>query len=252
MKKLIIILLSISFFSINSKEIKAENLIDAEQDLINKIKIMKKENKKAIFSLVNKDTMRMEGYIKENSYNDYLKVINNDIKTLIVNSGGGDTTNGVKIGLDIFKRKLTVIVEGVAMSSAANYIFLAGQKKIIKMGAVGFHGNTQSSNRKTDFDNLKKELQSKYKITDEDFNQMKNKAFETEKLETNFNNEIGISQKFFDMPQEEVKCLENNLKFELDFFVPSNSTMEKFGIKNIEGQSDINFAEKLGIKVIYF
>jgi hypothetical protein len=253
MKKLIVILLSGWFVTINSSEIYAETLSKSnEQALVNKIIEMKKEQKRASFSLLNKDTLKMDGYIQEGSYNDYLKAINNSIKTLIVNSGGGDTNNGIKIGMDIFKRNLTVVVEGIAMSSAANYIFLAGKKKIIKTGAIGFHGNAQATNKKTNFDSLKKELQSKYKITDEYFNQIKNQTLETEELEKKFYNEIGISQKFFDMTQEDGKGLESKLNFDFDFLIPSTATMEKFGIKNVEGKSDINFAEQLGIKVIYF
>jgi hypothetical protein len=80
---------------------------------------------------------------------------------LVINCLGGDTYSGVKMGLDIQKRKLNVIVEGLAVSSAANYLFLAGEEKIIKNGVVGFHGNAQALLKK----NSRKQLNWKKNFT---------------------------------------------------------------------------------------
>ena len=86
------------------------------------------------------------GDISEASYKIFQQTISNynssDISKIIINSGGGDTIYGRKIGKFIFDNKLDVQVDTMCFSSCANYIFTAGKNKIInKDSYVGWHGN---------------------------------------------------------------------------------------------------------------
>lgn len=66
-------------------------------------------------------------------------------KIIIFYSGGGLTPQALRMGLWIESMGLDVEVQSVCASSCANYLFLAGKKKIITAGIVGFHGIPSSN-----------------------------------------------------------------------------------------------------------
>ena len=223
------------------------------KELAEKILKLKKEKKPGQFTRINKNILKFEGYIVRNSYPEYLKNIDNDVKVLVINCLGGDTSSGVKMGLDIQKRGLKVIVEGLAVSSGANYLFLAGNEKIIKNGIVGFHGNAQALLKQAGgFESIKKEMKEKYKMSDKDFETFKKEQQETIKLEKEFYKKLAIPQQLFDITQTESMGLAPELKEKFDFLLPSVAKMKKFNIKNVSGEQNIPLAEAVGIKVIYW
>ena len=66
------------------------------------------------------------------------------IRTVHIDSGGGVTTEGIKLGEWMFERKVDVVVENLCFSSCANYVFTAGKNKTIKSDSiVGWHGSEQ-------------------------------------------------------------------------------------------------------------
>jgi len=218
-----------------------------------KILKLKKEKTPGQFIRINKNILKLEGYIVRNSYPEYLKNIDSDVKILVINCLGGDTYSGVKMGIDIQKRELKVIVEGLAVSSAANYLFLAGKEKIIKNGVVGFHGNAQALLKQAGgFDGMKKEMQEKYKMSKKDFETFEKEQQETIKLEKEFYKTLDIPQQLFDITQTEGFGLTAELIGDLDFLLPSLVTMKKFNIKSVSGEQNIPLAEAIGIKVIYY
>lgn len=223
------------------------------EELAAKILKLKKEKTPGQFTRINKNILKFEGYIVRNSYQEYLKNIDSDVKVLVINCLGGDTYSGVKMGIDIQKRELKVIVEGLAVSSAANYLFLAGKEKIIKNGVVGFHGNAQALLKHAGgFDSMKKEMKEKYKMSEKDFETFKKEIQETIVLEQEFYKKLDIPQQLFDITQTENIGLAPELKEKFDFLLPSLITMNKFNIKNVSGEQNIPLAEAVGIKVIYW
>ena len=89
----------------------------------------------------NEQTLRVTGKIKKGSFSLLKKMFNNNIKNIILNSEGGDAFEGIKIADFIVKNNINVIVDGQCMSACANYIFIFGNKKIIKNNSiVCFHG----------------------------------------------------------------------------------------------------------------
>jgi len=66
------------------------------------------------------------------------------IDTLVVDSAGGEIVIGMDFGYWLLERGLDVTVDGVCLSSCANYVFTAGRSKTILPGSVvGWHGSAE-------------------------------------------------------------------------------------------------------------
>jgi hypothetical protein len=66
------------------------------------------------------------------------------LDTLVVDSAGGEIVVGMDFGNWVIERQLNVVVDGVCLSSCANYIFTAGRKKSILPGSVvAWHGSAR-------------------------------------------------------------------------------------------------------------
>lgn len=64
------------------------------------------------------------------------------IRTLVIDSPGGDVSAGIALGRWIYHNGINVEVAGQCLSSCANYVFPAGRHKRIRDGAVvAWHGN---------------------------------------------------------------------------------------------------------------
>ena len=60
---------------------------------------------------------------------------------LFMNSVGGDVEAGLAIARSVLKNDMDVVVDGICLSSCANYLFLAGRTKtVLPLALVGFHG----------------------------------------------------------------------------------------------------------------
>lgn len=65
---------------------------------------------------------------------------------LRIQSTGGVVEQGLDLGSWLHANKLDVKVTGYCLSSCANYVFTAGQRKIVGNGAlIGFHGGISSA-----------------------------------------------------------------------------------------------------------
>ncbi len=88
-----------------------------------------------------------EGFIGMDSYAEFLRISRehqNEITTIVVDSGGGYTEEARKIGTWIHEHQIDVVVENLCFSSCANYIFTAAINKTIKADSiVGWHGSEQ-------------------------------------------------------------------------------------------------------------
>ena len=69
------------------------------------------------------------------------------LKRLIVTSPGGDAKAGIRLGYWVHAQKLDIEVAQLCMSTCANYVFVAGEKKTIQPGAlVVWHGSAEQEN----------------------------------------------------------------------------------------------------------
>ena len=94
-------------------------------------------------------TIIFDGDIEDSTYRDFLVAVRgkeDQITAIRINSSGGITDHGIRIGEWIFDHGLDVIVDELCFSSCANYIFPAGKNKIIEKDAiVGWHGSEQQN-----------------------------------------------------------------------------------------------------------
>jgi len=83
------------------------------------------------------DTVVYRGRLTDNGL-DALRNVGNDpaIRTLLIDSTGGDFVTGMNFGNWVVGRELDVTVDRICLSSCANYIFPAAGKKNILPGAV--------------------------------------------------------------------------------------------------------------------
>jgi len=96
--------------------------------------------------IVSSDTLKFKAYTSIANAKKAITLIRNNktpIKTIIVNSNGGDVKGGMLLGRFIYKNKLNLIVNKNCFSSCANYLFTAAYiKDINKDSEVGWHGGS--------------------------------------------------------------------------------------------------------------
>ena len=80
---------------------------------------------------ISKNTLSFIGTINEDELDKFKEVFSEDITRIIVDSGGGRTIVGFRIGQLISLRDIEVVVKGRCMSSCANYIFAGAKKRTI-------------------------------------------------------------------------------------------------------------------------
>lgn len=95
------------------------------------------------------DQIYYDGYISKEGIlkvEQALKHSASNIQWLNITSKGGDIKLGMALGLLVFNNQLNIRVEEYCLSSCANYIFTAGNRKELgKHGLIGFHGGASST-----------------------------------------------------------------------------------------------------------
>ena len=181
---------------------------------------------------ISSDTLSFKGSINEDELEKFNQIFNSNIKNIIVDSGGGLTDAGLSIGEIIANSNVNIEVQGVCMSSCANYIFTAGKNKIINKGVVGFHGNMtayastmtrEESNKQSMDSGASEEEANKF------YDQLINEFIPREKA---FFKKLSISQELFDRTQRADKGMVSGVYVLL---LPKPSTFIKYGILNVQG-----------------
>ncbi|WP_139308767.1 hypothetical protein [Pantoea sp. 1.19] len=93
------------------------------------------------------DAISMDGHLSYRSLKDFARLLknNSEVNTFKISSQGGVTVIGLCFAELIKMRNMDVDIVGEVFSSAANYIFVAGNKKFLhKHSVVGFHGGEAS------------------------------------------------------------------------------------------------------------
>ncbi len=126
----------------------------------------------------------------------FAEIAGRNIRRLIITSSGGEVAAGIELGRWVFKNNIVVIVSGYCFSSCANYVFIAGRKKIIQPGSlVAWHGNYHHLQATGLWrDNIK----SRMKRTNEDLTiataMISKQVSKLVNLEKDFFNMVGVNQ----------------------------------------------------------
>ena len=178
---------------------------------------------------VNNGQLYFKGDITESSLNHALTAINNykgTIRTMTVNSLGGDIIPAMQLGRWVFDNKIKLTVNRFCVSSCANYLFTAAESVHINKNAVLiWHGGA-----------TQKSLLPK-KHTSKDL-----EAFNHDiKIEKQFFEHIGVKEKItvygqlndFSVMENTPECVKASDKGVLQGWTYSIEDLKKFGVDSI-------------------
>lgn len=185
---------------------------------------------------INESTIKFEGEITFEEYENYLAIISDNDRVMILNSEGGFTGAGVDIGLDMLSRDLTVIVRNECLSSCANYLFLAAEKKVIDNGYVGFHGSN-TEYEKNDLENDVEEMKND-RLSEHEISNYVSLISEISSKEKEFFDKVGVDPRLFEISRLDDKGARDGNVY--DFLALSLRAFSEYGIDNVSGVVNIN------------
>jgi hypothetical protein len=157
------------------------------------------------------------------------------IDTLVINSQGGEVRAAVRLANWVLDRGLDVRVDRTCMSSCANYVFVAGKKKILEPGALLlWHGGANQRNfrefRSQYESALARRAEGSATATDDALLASESIAYgnqrETADVQRQFYTRIGVDEKFLLIGQEPVA-------FDTTMWSVTPSTLARFKIKDV-------------------
>jgi hypothetical protein len=183
------------------------------------------------------DAISFSGTIEKDELQRFLAVYQATDKKLVVDSGGGNMDAALHIAL-ILEGKVDVVVKGLCASSCANYFFIAGRRKVIERGIVGYHGDWKAMVSSQGF------KEGVAQIAPEIRKPLLSYHTNMVELETAFLARAGVSQELFDMTQKE------NDDGLYDIYLPGPESFAKYGFRNVVGQQDLELLKQYpGVRV---
>ncbi|MBL8513484.1 MAG: hypothetical protein JNJ55_05800 [Betaproteobacteria bacterium] len=92
------------------------------------------------------ETLSLAGIIAAGDAQEFEIALRAGTKRVVLNSGGGDALECMKIAKTIHARQLDIVVDGLCASGCANYLFVAAAKKTVRpWSLVVLHGGTSFS-----------------------------------------------------------------------------------------------------------
>jgi hypothetical protein len=76
---------------------------------------------------------------------EFVRLLDKGTKTVVVNSGGGDSIAAMEIGREIRKRNLQVVVQRACLAACAHFIFLAARERRVEPLSLVIFQTTASS-----------------------------------------------------------------------------------------------------------
>jgi hypothetical protein len=158
-----------------------------------------------------------------------------DIKEIIIFSQGGEVGASIKLGQWVYKKNLDVVVRTMCYSGCANYVFVAGRKKILEPDAfVAWHGDVEQKDfrelaRKYEEISSRKE-KSKISKTDQLFLETNKNKYRTIKVlgrsQAELYSKLKLNSEFGRIGQEPVN-------YPSDGWILTKKAMAHFGILNV-------------------
>lgn len=192
-------------------------------------------NESGQWTRLDERTVALTGNIDSGSLFKFELVFDDEVETVVLNSGGGYTHEALQIGRVLKVAKVDVVVDGICLSSCANYLFTAGRRKTIRDGVVGFHGNTRASVGREGVDAFIEDLPS-------ELGEAEREAYRAELEQTlvwehAFFADLGIDQTLFERTQRADKGMDDGEVYA--FLLPTPATFERYGIRNVNGKQSM-------------
>jgi hypothetical protein len=188
------------------------------------------------------NTLTVNGAITPQVADEFINALNDHITTVVISSGGGDSPSAIRMGREIHKRNLRLVVSKACMSACAHFIFLAAQRRQVHSDSLVVFHNTQTSVSRLAANALTPESAEFRAAVD-------GRA----RIEQAFYRELGLKLEFLLQPQVEVRtqCFRyahdsmgaadltgsvNDIQFKSDYvgWIPRPEYLESMGI-HVEG-----------------
>ncbi len=181
---------------------------------------------------VSSEVIKFDGPITAETASDFFAIVKPTTKQIIISSGGGDVEAGLKIAQYMSDRSIDIVVDGICVSSCANYLFLAANRKTVLPGSwLGFHGGA-----KTTIANIKS-IVDKLEIDGEKKNLVESQLIEIgAKEELFFSKHPGgsiVSKSSYFINHPKVKNTVEKIRKKNVVWLPTKEELEVAGVKNI-------------------
>ncbi len=196
---------------------------------------------------VSTTTLRLAGNLSAEDGLKFRAAIDDKIRELVVDSGGGSVAAGLEIAEVILNRKLKVTVEGVGFSSCANYLFSVAPIREIRNGLVGYHGNATACYGPDMWPKRRVEL-IELGFTESQIEQLHTTLKSQIEKERSLFNRAGVSQSIFDRSCRPDKGKGDGAEYVL--LLPTGETFKKNGIHGVIGSQSVELMENLTFKVL--
>ncbi len=190
-------------------------------------------------------TVTYVGKITDENVQRLFEMVTGRIVTeLIISTSGGEINAGMTMGEWVFDNKIDVVVEGMCLSSGANYVFTAGRQKIIKENSiVGWHGSALQQSglfaddireaTTTAYGQLPEEIKAQLDLevlVNQSIRDHEEYLSRSKVRQAQFFEKIGID--------EYVTRIGNEQYGAKDFFTMSVEDMARFGMRNVIAQGN--------------
>lgn len=193
------------------------------------------------------ETLSFEGPIEMGEYDRFALVFGPSIREITVNSRGGVTSEGIRIGHALAAAGVKITVVGECLSSCANYLFVAGRSREIR-GVVGYHGNVQACFTGERREKMVAEWKKRYNMSDEDIQRNLEEQDREIAEEARLLRIMGVSQELFDRTCTNDKGMGDGGDYA--FLLPKRATFEKYGLWGIVGEQDPAVIRSLPFPVV--
>lgn len=177
------------------------------------------------WTVVDKGTIRFEGYIEEGDIARFNEIVNENINTLIVRSGGGDVLAAIPIAEKIQRGEIDIVVDGLCVSSCADYFFIAAERKKVSLNSlVLFHGGITA---KLDHESEK---------MTEEMTRLGAKPEQVELYMKRWRKGAKKEQEIYKNAGVDISLLEYShvvTDRDYDYWAPPPETLKKLGVRNI-------------------
>ncbi|MDP3543480.1 MAG: hypothetical protein Q8T11_13505 [Elusimicrobiota bacterium] len=189
-----------------------------------------------VWSKTGPNTLLFEGVIRLGDYDGFALVFGPAIREIVVNSEGGVTSEAIRIGHAIAAGDIKVTVVEKCLSSCANYFFVAGRRREIRGGVVGYHGNVAACFTGAFRDKVIAGWKERYNMSEEDIRRNLAEMDREMSEEARLLRIMGVSQELFDRTCVDDKGMGDGGEYA--FLLPTRLTFEKYGLWGIVGEQD--------------
>jgi hypothetical protein len=217
------------------------------------------------WSRMSQSTIKFQGSVEKNSYQEYLNVSKGGFKNVILQSGGGYPSIALRIAQDIARHKnISIKIDGYCASACANYMALSGSNLDVGCDSIiGFHGtlpDERESYKELDNEGAPPELAKAYADWVKSFHHEEDIFFKSK----------GINKEILYDSGEAIKSLKIKEKYNLDqdtgeysytttaaIWIPTNDALKYYGVKGLHycpsysNQSVDAILHRYGLNIAY-